>query len=86
MGYVQQVSVQVGDHVREGQALITLDARDLDASLHRAEAGRAEIESADSRTGERHRRRKSQSGSGAVHLQAHAGTGGEEIDFQSGDG
>jgi len=46
MGYVQQVSVQVGDRVRHGQALITLDARDLDVSLRRAEAGRAEVESA----------------------------------------
>ena len=46
MGYVQQVSVQVGDHVRQGQPLITLDARDLDVSLRRAEAGRAEVESA----------------------------------------
>ncbi|MCX6632409.1 MAG: efflux RND transporter periplasmic adaptor subunit, partial [Candidatus Solibacter sp.] len=46
MGYVQQVGAQVGDHVREGQALIILDARDLDANLHRAEAGRAEVESA----------------------------------------
>jgi len=46
MGYVQQVGVQAGDHVRQGQALITLDARDLDVSLRRAEAGRAEIESA----------------------------------------
>ena len=46
MGYVQQVNVQVGDHVRQGQALITLDARDLDVSLRRAEAGRAEVESA----------------------------------------
>ena len=46
MGYVQQVIAQVGDHVREGQTLITLDARDLDASLRRAEAGRAEVESA----------------------------------------
>ena len=46
MGYVQRVSAQVGDHVREGQALITLDARDLDVSLRRAEAGRAEVESA----------------------------------------
>jgi RND family efflux transporter MFP subunit len=46
MGYVQQVSAQVGGHVREGQALITLDARDLDANLRRAEAGRAEVESA----------------------------------------
>src|SRR5450759_4927579 len=46
MGYVQQVSVQVGDRVRQGQALITLDARDLDVSLRRAEAGRDEVESA----------------------------------------
>lgn len=46
MEYVQQVGAQVGDHVREGQALITLDARDLDANLRRAEAGRAEVESA----------------------------------------
>jgi RND family efflux transporter MFP subunit len=46
MGYVQQVTAQVGDHVREGQPLITLDARDLDVSLRRAEAGRAEVESA----------------------------------------
>jgi RND family efflux transporter MFP subunit len=46
MGYVQQVSVQVGDRVHQGQVLITLDARDLDVSLRRAEAGRAEVESA----------------------------------------
>ena len=46
MGYVQQVRAQVGEHVREGQALIALDARDLDANLRRAEAGRAEVESA----------------------------------------
>lgn len=46
MGYVQQVSVQVGDRVREGQTLVTLDARDLDAGLRRAEAGRAEAVSA----------------------------------------
>jgi RND family efflux transporter MFP subunit len=46
MGYVQMVNVQVGDHVRQGQPLITLDARDLDAGLRRAEAGRAEVESA----------------------------------------
>jgi RND family efflux transporter MFP subunit len=46
MAYVQQVSAQAGDHVRQGQALITLDARDLDANLRRAESGRAEVESA----------------------------------------
>lgn len=46
MGYVQQVSVQVADRVREGQVLVTLDARDLDANLRRAEAGLAEARSA----------------------------------------
>ena len=46
MGYVQQVSVQAGDRVREGQTLVTLDARDLEAGLRRAEAGRAEALSA----------------------------------------
>jgi RND family efflux transporter MFP subunit len=46
MGYVQQVNVQVGDRVRQDQTLITLDARDLDVSLRRAEAGGAEVQSA----------------------------------------
>ena len=46
MGYVQQVSAQVGDRVREGQVLVTLDARDLDANLRRAEAASAEARSA----------------------------------------
>ncbi len=45
MGYVQQVTVQVGDHVQAGQPLITLDARDLDVSVRRAEAARTEVES-----------------------------------------
>lgn len=46
MGYVQQVSTQVGDRVRQGQVLVTLDSRDLDVSLRRAEAGGAEVQSA----------------------------------------
>ena len=46
MGYVQRINVQVGDHVRQGQVLIALDARDLDVSLRRAEAGGAEVQSA----------------------------------------
>jgi RND family efflux transporter MFP subunit len=46
MGYVQDVGVQAGDRVRQGQTLITLDARDLDVSVHRAEAGGAEVQSA----------------------------------------
>lgn len=46
MGYVQRVNFQVGERVREGQELITLDARDLEANLRRAEAGLAEVQSA----------------------------------------
>ena len=46
MGYVTQVHVSVGDRVREGQALVTLDARDLDSALRSADAGVAEAESA----------------------------------------
>lgn len=44
-GYVQKVSVQVGDHVRQGQDLITLDVRDLDVGVRHAEAARAVVES-----------------------------------------
>jgi RND family efflux transporter MFP subunit len=46
MAYVRQVAVQVGDRVREGQELITLDAQDLDANVRRAEATEAEVRSA----------------------------------------
>ena len=46
MAYVQVVSAQVGDHVRAGQVLIALDARDLDSAVSRAQAARAEVRSA----------------------------------------
>jgi RND family efflux transporter MFP subunit len=46
MGYVSQVHVRVGDRVHQGQLLVTLDARDLDASVSRAEAGLSEVRSA----------------------------------------
>jgi membrane fusion protein, multidrug efflux system len=45
MAYVRQVTVQVGDRVTEGQELVTLDAQDLDANVHRAEASEAEVRS-----------------------------------------
>lgn len=45
MGYVREVKVQAGDHVKVGQTLVTLDARDLDVSTERAEAALAEIRS-----------------------------------------
>jgi multidrug resistance efflux pump len=43
MGYVREVKVQTGDHVREGQLLVTLDPRDLDVSSRRAESAREEV-------------------------------------------
>ena len=46
MAYVRQVAVQVGDRVKEGQELVTLDAQDLDANVRRAEAAEAEVRSA----------------------------------------
>lgn len=45
MGYVRGVRVRVGDRVKAGQLLITLDARDLDTGSHRAEAAREEVRS-----------------------------------------
>jgi RND family efflux transporter MFP subunit len=46
MGYVRAVDVETGDHVREGQLLVTLDARDLDVNSRRAEAAREEVRTA----------------------------------------
>jgi len=46
MAYVRRVAVQVGDRVKEGQELVTLDAQDLDANVRRAEAAEGEVRSA----------------------------------------
>jgi membrane fusion protein, multidrug efflux system len=46
MAYVRQVEVQVGDRVREGQPLVTLDAQDLETNVRRAEAADGEVLSA----------------------------------------
>lgn len=46
MAYVRQVAVQVGDRVRDGQLLVTLESQDLDANVRRAEAGETEVLSA----------------------------------------
>ncbi|MCC6862111.1 MAG: efflux RND transporter periplasmic adaptor subunit [Bryobacterales bacterium] len=46
MGYVREVRVNAGDRVREGQVLLTVDARDLEVNRQRAEAGRQEASSA----------------------------------------
>ncbi len=45
MGYVREVKVQTGDRVREGQLLVTLDARDLDVNSRQAEAALEEVRS-----------------------------------------
>lgn len=46
MGYVREVKVQAGDHVREGQLLVTLDSRDLEVASRRADAAREEVRTA----------------------------------------
>jgi RND family efflux transporter MFP subunit len=46
MANVQQVSVSISDRVREGQPLVTLDAREFDSAVRRAEAARLETQSA----------------------------------------
>jgi len=46
MAYVEQVAVQVGDRVSAGQVLVTLDSRDLEANVRRAQAAKGEVESA----------------------------------------
>jgi len=45
MAYVRQVAFQVGDRVREGQLLVTLESQDLEANVRRAEAAGAEVRS-----------------------------------------
>ncbi|MCL4401912.1 MAG: efflux RND transporter periplasmic adaptor subunit [Acidobacteria bacterium] len=46
MGYVQEVRAQAGDHVREGQVLVVLDSRDLEAGYRQAEAMGQEVRDA----------------------------------------
>ena len=38
MGYAREVRAQVGDHVREGQQLVVLDAREMESNMSRAES------------------------------------------------
>jgi RND family efflux transporter MFP subunit len=46
MAYARDVRAQIGDHVREGQVLVVLDARDLESNVSRSEAGREEVKGA----------------------------------------
>ena len=46
MGYAREVRAQVGDHVREGQRLVVLDAREMESNVSRTEAAREEVNSA----------------------------------------
>lgn len=45
MGYVRQVHVSLGDQVKAGQTLVTLDSQDLDSQIRQAEAALAEVHS-----------------------------------------
>ena len=45
LGYVRDVKVEAGDRVKEGQLLVTLDARDLDVNSRKAEAALDEVRS-----------------------------------------
>jgi RND family efflux transporter MFP subunit len=44
--YVQQVHAQIGDQVRAGQKLVTLDAREMDSGIRRVDAARTELKNA----------------------------------------
>jgi multidrug efflux system membrane fusion protein len=44
LGYVQQVNAREGEHVRTGELLIVIEARDLDAASRKAELGRSEVQ------------------------------------------
>jgi membrane fusion protein, multidrug efflux system len=46
MAYVQQVHTRVGERVTAGQTVVTLDTKDFDSNVRRAEAGIAEVRSA----------------------------------------
>jgi RND family efflux transporter MFP subunit len=46
MGYIRETRVQPGDRVAAGQLLVTIDSRDLDASVRQAQAAEAEARSA----------------------------------------
>jgi RND family efflux transporter MFP subunit len=46
MGYAREVRAQVGDHVREGQQLISLDARETESNVIRAQSAREEVRGA----------------------------------------
>lgn len=45
MGYIREIRVQPGDHVRAGQLLVTIDSRDLDSAVRQAQAAETEARS-----------------------------------------
>ena len=47
MGAAREVSVHVGDHVRQGQVMVVIDSRDLEAHQSQADAALAEAQSAE---------------------------------------
>jgi len=46
MGYIREVKVNLGDRVSTGQPLVTIDAREVESAIRRAEAAREEVKSA----------------------------------------
>ena len=46
MGYIRELTVEPGSRVAAGQVLVTIDSRDLDASLRQAQAAESEARSA----------------------------------------
>src|SRR5579871_2159492 len=52
MAYVREVRAEAGTRVRQGDLLVLLDNRDLDAAFHRAEAGRDAIRGAQAEAGQ----------------------------------
>jgi membrane fusion protein, multidrug efflux system len=45
MGYVRQVHVSLGEQVKAGQTLVTIDSQDIDSQIRQAEAALAEVHS-----------------------------------------
>lgn len=46
MGTIVSIAVEEGDEVREGQQLLQIDSREIDAGIRKAEAGLAEVDQA----------------------------------------
>jgi membrane fusion protein (multidrug efflux system) len=84
MGYAREVRAQIGDRVREGQPLVVLDARDLETSVARAEAGREEVKDSILEAESAVAWSRSQLDLAQVTVPTHAGFIEQEVDHQPG--